>query len=160
MEINLEVANTKVANTGLAGNDWFKICEKCQIAVAECCRNIEITLFPDEVEQFKARDRKHVKKYKDSTFGYETKRCVFLLKNNECELQKQGKNKPLDCIIYPLNFKNGKIFIDTSCWAKHLLEPEKAMKLVEEKMNKYPEYRDVEYEVRDTDKYIKDIPLK
>ena len=155
MEKNLEEANT-----AMAGNEWFKICEKCQIAVAECCRNIEITLFPDELELFKTHDPKHVKKYKDGTFGYETKRCVFLLKNNECELQKQGKDKPLDCIIYPFNFKNGKMFIDTSCWAKHLLDTEKAKNLVEEKMRKYPHYRNVEYEIRETDIYIKDIPIK
>ena len=146
-------------NSGLAGNQWFPICQKCQIEVAECCRDLEMTLFPDELELFQEYDHKHVKKYKDGTYGYKTKRCVFLLDNNQCQLQKTGKEKPLDCIIYPLSFKNGKMFIDSSCWAKRLLDVEKASKLVEKKIVKYPHYQSVEYFIRDTDIFYKNIPL-
>ena len=85
---------------------------------------------------------------------------MFLLPSNECQLQKTGKSKPLDCMIYPLNFKNGKMFIDTSCWAKRLLDVEKASKLIEEKIQKYPDYHFVEYLVRDTDIFIKDIIIE
>ena len=156
MEIKLDIAD----NSGTNGNEWFKICEKCQIEVAECCRDLEMTLFPDELPIFMEHDPKHVKKYKDGTFGYNTKRCVFLLPTNECQLQKTGKPKPLDCVIYPLSFKNAKIFIDTSCWAKHLLNVSKATLLVEQKIAKYPHYLNVEYLVRETDILLKEITLK
>lgn len=155
MEIPLDVEK----NTGLAGSEWFTICKACQEQVAECCQDLEMTLFPDELDLFLEHDKKHVKKYKDGTFGYKTKRCIFLLPSNECQLQKTGKAKPLDCKIYPLNFKNGKIFIDNSCWAKRLLDVSQAAKLVEEKIAKYPLYSTVEYLVRDTDIYLQDIKI-
>jgi hypothetical protein len=151
--------NNSKSNTGLAGEKWFEICKLCQEEVKECCRNLEITLFPDELEFFRAHDPKHVTTYKDGTFGYETKRCIFLLPSNECDLQKNGKPKPIDCIIYPLNFKNAKIFIDSSCWAKRLLNVEKAFSLVQQKLEKYPMYRNVQYEVRESDIFIQDIPV-
>lgn len=155
MEIKLDIAN----NSGTNGKEWFKICEKCQIEVAECCRDLEMTLFPDELNLFVEHDPKHVKKYKDGTFGYITKRCIFLLPTNECQLQKTGKPKPIDCVIYPLSFKNGKIYIDRSCWAKHLLNVTKATALVEEKIAKFPNYLNVEYYLRNTDVYLKEIAL-
>ena len=153
MDIPLDVEK----NSGLAGNEWFKICKDCQLEVKECCRDIELTLFPDEIDHFMQNDPKHFKKYKDGTFGYETKRCIFLLPTNECQLQKTGKSKPLDCIIYPLSYKNGKIFLDSSCWAKRLLDIPKATKLVEEKIAKFPNYQTVEYLIRETDIYLRDI---
>lgn len=153
MEIKLDVEK----NNGLAGSDWFKICKECQVEIEECCRDLEMMLFPDELDLFLKHDKKHVKKYKDGTYGYETKRCVFLQTNNECQLQKQGKIKPLDCRIYPLTFKNSKLFIDTSCWAKRLLDTSKAIKQVEEKIAKYPQYLAVEYVIRDSDIYVQDI---
>lgn len=148
---------SKEENSGLAGNEWFTICKKCQLEVKECCRDLEMTLFPDELTLFLEHDPKHVKKYKDGTYGYETKRCIFLQPNNECQLQKTGKEKPLDCIIYPLSFKNGQLFIDTSCWAKRLLNLEKATELVERKIAKFPQYQGIEYEIRDTDIFYKEI---
>ena len=156
MDIELDLEK----NSGLAGTEWFSICKDCQEQVAECCQDLEMTLFPDELNLFLEHDKKHVKKYKDGTYGYETNRCVFLLPNNECQLQKEGKSKPLDCRIYPLSFKNGKVFIDTSCWAKRLLDTSKAIKQVEEKIAKYPHYLMVEYLIRDTDIFIQEIPVQ
>lgn len=156
MEINLDVEE----NSGLAGSDWFKICKNCQVEIEECCRDLEMALFPDELDLFLEHDKKHVKKYKDGTYGYETKRCVFLLQNNECKLQKEGKSKPLDCMIYPLSFKSGKVYIDSTCWAKRLLDTSKAIKLVEEKIAKYPQYMQVEYLIRDTDIFIQEIKVE
>ena len=153
MEIQIGVES----NSGLAGSEWFKICQKCQIEVAECCQDLEMILLPDELDQFLEKDSKHVKKYEDGTFGYKTKKCIFLLPSNECELQKTGKKKPLDCIIYPLNYKNNKLFLDTSCWAKRLLDINQAIKLVQDKLNQYPHYASVEYYIRESDIVIQDI---
>jgi len=149
----------KAENTGLNGTKWFEICKLCQVEIEECCRDLELTLFPDELEPFLKHDPKHVKKYKDGTYGYKRKRCVFLTQNNECELQKAGIPKPLDCTIYPLSFKNEKMFIDSTCWAKRLLDVNKATSLVEDKIAKFPLYKTVQYEMRETDIYIKDIKV-
>lgn len=157
-QIQVETNNSNT-NNGLNGSKWFEICKACQEEVEECCRDLQMTLFPDELEQFSKHDPKHVKKYKDGTYGYETKRCIFLLPTNECELQKTGRQKPLDCIIYPMSFKNGKVFLDRSCWAKRLLDVEKAYELVTKKITKYPHYVNVQYLIRNTDIYLKDIEI-
>ena len=142
-------------NNGLCGNNWFSICKKCQEEVQECCRDLELTLFPDEVDLFLKADPKKVKKDKHGIYGYNSDKCIFLLPSNECGLQKENITKPIDCIIYPLNYKNGKIYLDKSCWAKELLNIDSGIDKLNEKLTKYPAYKGVNYDVRRTDAFIK-----
>ena len=139
----------------LCGENWAPICVKCQEEVQECCKDVELTLFPDELDHFKARDPENLFEYVDGTFGYEkTGDCCFLTDEKQCELQLNNIKKPVDCLIYPVNYKNSKIFIDSSCWAKDLVSISEAITLLEEKLKKYPAYKKVKYEERNSDIFI------
>ena len=145
---------------GLNGDNWLPICLKCHEEVNECCIDVELTLFPDEVENFLERDPVNYKNYHDGTFGYDKKgKCCFLLKDNKCELYVKGKTKPLDCLIFPINYKNGKVFIDNSCFAKHLINKKDAIRLLQEKLDTYPQYKETRYEVRESDEYVMELPI-
>lgn len=147
-------------NQNLCGNNWTPICSRCQLEVKECCRDVELTLFPDELEPFLERDPHNVSEYTNETFGYDKEgACCFLTDQFECELQLMGIPKPIDCLIYPLNYKNGKIYLDLSCWAKELLNKPEAIDLLQTKLKKYPQYATVDYELRDTDEFVMDLPV-
>ena len=160
MEINIPLENavSKSSELSICGSEWLPICTKCHEQIGDCCRNIEINLFPDEVELFQQRDGKHVMNYEDNTFGYKKDTCCFLMEDNRCELQFNGITKPVDCLIYPLNFKNGNMYLDTSCNAKALLNRENAKKLLYDKLKKFPHYVSVEYLVQETDEYLEPLP--
>ena len=153
--------NTDQGFSGLLGDEWYSICKACHEEVKECCIDVELTLFPDEIKNFKEKDPTHLHEYEDQTFGYVKKgSCCFLTEDKRCQLQEEGITKPIDCLIYPLNYKNGNIFLDTSCWAKELLVENKAISTLYEKLNKYPHYKNVQYEESKSDVIIQPISLE
>ena len=48
--------------------------------------------------------------------------------------------------MYPINYKNQKLFLDTSCPAKCLGNKNRAKALLMEKLRQYPDYYYVSYE--------------
>ncbi|MHA2339752.1 MAG: hypothetical protein ACXACX_20785 [Candidatus Hodarchaeales archaeon] len=158
-ELPLEIEN-------LQGEKWKKFCLPCHETHGDCCKDLELTLFPDEVNNFKEKDPKNVSKYtlkvKDQEgkekivifWGYNAKECGFLQKNGLCELQVLGKLKPVDCLMYPINYKNQKIFLDTSCPAQSLGDKKKAKSVLLEKLKKFPDYYHVSYDIMPEDKEI------
>lgn len=146
---------------GLCGSDWLPTCKKCQEEVKECCFDVELTLFPDEIKEFKLRDYNNFETYSDDTYGYEKEgKCCFLNEENFCELQLKENPKPIDCLIFPINYKNANIYLDESCWNKDLVSKEEAIDTLIEKLNKYPHYRSIKYEIRETDSFIMEIPVE
>ena len=147
-------------SSGLCGNKWLPICFKCHAEVKECCIDVELTLFPDEIQPFINKDPDNVKEYNDDTFGYEKDgKCCFLTTEYKCELQENNIKKPLDCLIFPLNYKEGKAFIDNSCWGKHLIDKGSAISYLREKLKKFSHYKKVSYEISDSDEFIMDLPM-
>ena len=146
--------------TSLCGSDWLATCQSCHIEEGDCCRNLEISLFPDEIVPFQQRDPEHVIHYIDDTYGYEKEVCCFLMADNRCELQVTGIKKPVDCQIYPLNYKNGQIYLDTTCRAQELLAMQEAKSILHKKIQKYPQYLMVDYEVLPTDLFIETISIE
>jgi hypothetical protein len=147
-------------NSGLMGDQWLPICSKCQEEVQECCVDVELTLFPDEIGPFLKEDPSNLIEYEDGTFGYEKSgNCCFLSVDNKCQLQQSGITKPVDCLIYPINYKNGKIFIDNSCWAKNLISKQKAISYLNKKLEKFPFYNSIKYEERNSDVFITNLPV-
>ncbi|MHA2363848.1 MAG: hypothetical protein ACXAC7_07805 [Candidatus Hodarchaeales archaeon] len=145
--------------TSLYGSKWLSICMECHKQEDTCCKNIEITLFPDEIHLFQERDPSNVFHLSDGSVLYEKESCCFLSQNNLCELQLKGILKPLDCLIYPLNYKNGSIFLDRSCQAKKLLDTVNAKNKLYEKISKFPSYISVEYEIQQSDQFIEKIDI-
>ena len=153
MEISLEVSH----ETSLSGENWIETCKQCQTTIGDCCKDIELTLFPDEIGSFIERDAKNVSRYSFGTqeiWGYDNTRCCFLNENDQCELQLQGITKPIDCLIYPLNYKNGKIFLDNSCPGFSLLDLKTSKTILREKLNKFPQYYHIKYAVMSTDREL------
>ena len=148
----------------LQGEEWKKYCLPCHETHGDCCKNLELTLFPDEIEHFKAKDKFSVSKYTLEVkttrgekkivnfWGYNAKKCTFLLNNGLCELQVTGKQKPVDCLMYPINYKNQKLFLDTSCPANSLGNKEKALSILKSKLKQFPDYYYVSYDVMPEDK--------
>ena len=126
-----------------------------------------MTLFPDEIHHFLEKDPSNVKKYLIKTdegktiiiWGYNAKKCIFLTDDNLCKLQLQNKSKPIDCLLFPFNYKNYNLYLDTSCPAKDLAKLEHAKQLINQKLEQYPEYRYVAYEVMPSDILIESLPV-
>ncbi|MHA2339484.1 MAG: hypothetical protein ACXACX_19435, partial [Candidatus Hodarchaeales archaeon] len=55
-ELPLEIEN-------LQGEKWKKYCLPCHETHGDCCKDLELTLFPDEISNFKEKDPKNVSKY-------------------------------------------------------------------------------------------------
>ena len=150
MEIILDISH----EPSLSGERWSAVCKNCQATIGDCCRDIELTLFPDEIHTFMERDPTNVSQYNIGTkkvWGYNNVRCCFLNTNDQCELQLKGIPKPIDCLIYPLNYKNGKIFLDSSCPGRSLLDIEAAKSVLREKLKKFPAYAAVRYAIMSSD---------
>lgn len=144
--------------TKLCGSNWESICRACQLEDEECCRDLEMTLFPDELAPFGKRDPEGVVEYEDGTFGYEADRCCFLMEDNRCELQVLGYPKPVDCLMFPINYKNGRLYLDMSCWATDLSDLNEARSVLYAKLERFPHYHTVEYGVQETDVELEVIP--
>lgn len=148
------------------GENWKDYCIPCHEKYGDCCKDLEMTLFPDEIKVFQEKDPKNVSQYsleiKDksgtkrvvTSWGYNAKTCVFLTDKGLCELQINEKQKPVDCLMYPINYKNQKIFLDTSCPAKSLGDKNKAKILLMEKLKQYPDYYYVSYEIMSKDQEL------
>ena len=149
----------------ICGSSWLDTCSSCQKNNTDCCRNIELALFPDEIKPFIKRGvRLELKReilasgVEFERYVYNTERCTFLNKENLCELQLSGRRKPTDCLIYPVNYKLGRIFLDHSCPGVPLLNVDEAKQRIKRRLAEYPEYRNLDYIITPADELLEVIP--
>ena len=60
-------------------------------------------------------------------------------------------------MIYPINYKYGKIFIDTSCWALEFISTQDAIAFLRKKLDIFPVYKQIRYEIRGCDEFVMDL---